>query len=126
MSVDIPPSTPQTVVFPLNEEYGYFETKFYDPQLMDDQVSLEEIKKFISEINGEYLKYKVISTDQKKKCDYFGYFAVVIVIFDCMLFFSSAPDFLGIFTKGETIILTLFFLFCLSPFTVSLSKKKFF
>jgi len=111
----IPPSTSETVTFPLNQYCDYFDTKPYDPKLMGDQISLDKINKFMSDIDKEYQRYKPLATSEKSKCVCFGYTAIFIFILDFLMLVSpfSKEYFLSLFTNGETIILSWFLLFCL-------------
>ncbi len=47
----IPSTTSKTIIFPLSEPTNTFETGSYDPSLLNNQVSHEEINQFIPKIN---------------------------------------------------------------------------
>ncbi len=100
----VPPSTSKTITFPWKEESKALYTAFYEPEMTNGKVSLEEINKFISVINSKCKLYK-----KESECDCFGFFVMITIILDLSLFFAQPRDnFFGIFTNGEAILLTWF------------------
>ena len=79
MPVWAPPTSSKTVIFPLSEQSDVFHTEFYEPDMTNDQVPLEEINPFISEINTEYKLYKKKMAEQKSKSDSFGGLMAIII-----------------------------------------------
>jgi len=106
MSVCIPPKTSKTVVFPFNEQSNTFETDFYDPGLLDNQVSFEELNQFISEINGEYKLYKKGLVKEKLNDCFACSIVLILNLYIYAFIFHSNNDPQSLLTITETIILT--------------------
>ncbi len=104
-----PAEVPKRIVFHLNEHYA-FKTEFYEPQMTNDKISLEEINQFMPEINAECKLYERSQAAEEPKSDELSgctKFALLVIFF---LIFMPSKDFYRFpFTKGETIILILFF-----------------
>ena len=112
----IPPTTSKTIIFPLSEPTNTFETGSYDPSLINNQVSLEEINQFIPKINAEYELHK---QNMKQASNKEGPFALLIIIFLCLdlyLFLYSNTDPQSIMSVSEAIILGTIVIFWICMF----------
>ena len=108
----VPPTSSKTVVFPLNEQYNTYYTEFYESSMTNNQVSLQQINNFISDINAEYKLYKKKVDKQYWKASFFGMLLSLALLLDIMMLVApSSDDFLGLFTNGEVVILSWFLLF---------------
>ncbi len=113
----VPPTSSKTIVFPWNNESKAFYTEFYEPEMKNDKVSLQEINQFLSDVNIECNLYKKSNADCESKSGPLCLLFVTLVVVDLFLYFPrSRDDFFGLFTNGEMIIITWFLSVFLSTF----------
>ncbi len=109
----VPPTTAKTIVFPWDEESEAFYTTFYEPEMTNEKVSLQEINQFISDVNVELKLFK------KKKGSKEGWFMLIFLtlLLDLFIYLGHFRDnSFDPFTNGETIILTWFLSYLINKF----------
>lgn len=118
----IPPTTAETIVFPFKEELKTFSTDFYSPDMMDDQVSLQEINQFVSQIEAEFKLYEQRKTEleEQLKMDRESFedqccqiILNILLFYSSLFFFAFFPK---IFPKLEALFPTFFCLIHLAIF----------